>query len=310
MIFKHFLLTLTTLITLYATPPNIEIQTINSSSVTFSNTIADKAWIGIYKADTTNDWENVKEWAWVTSNTTTINIGYLQNEVYEARLFYNNSFETEESVAFTHNGGPGAHYTPLSDANITKNLSSKFTLTFNERVVYPTVGFQEESDWVGIYKKEDVPTRKNLLAWGYLKKISTFKSEVNIKTFDYKELEVGEYKMVYHYNNNYKQIGPNRILTVMKSNTSSTKFSLEVDNYKSIQKDLDWIAIFRKDAEPIKKNIVAWSYIKDISWSYRSDPNDPICNFYLKEIPASFRGEPYRAILYANDTYEIIAQTP
>lgn len=289
----------------------LKIKEQTASQITFENSLADKAWIGIYKADTTNDWENVQYWAWATSNTTAIRIGNLQNDVYEARLFYNNSFETEESVAFTHNGGPGAFYTPLSDATIPNNQSAKFTLTFNERVVYPIVDFQEEADWVGIYKKEDTPSSNTLLAWGYLTKINTFKSEAKMETLDHKELDVGEYKMVYHYNNNYKQIGLNKTLTVTKSNILyDTKFSLVLDDYRNTQQDLDWIAIFRKDAEPLKENIVAWAYIKDIPWSYNSNDEDSTYDFYFKDIPASFKGEPYTAILYANDSYEIIGQTP
>ncbi|CAA6799264.1 MAG: Unknown protein [uncultured Sulfurovum sp.] len=149
------------------------------------------------------------------------------------------------------------------------------------------------------------------MAWGYLTKIDYFNSKANMETLDHKKLSVGEYKMIYHYNNNYKEVGVNKILTVTKSNIIyDTKFSLQLDNYHIIQQELDWIAIFRKDAEPIKENIVAWSYIKDIPWSYSLDNEESIYNFHFKNIPASFKGKPYKAILYSNDSYEIIGQTP
>ena len=119
----------------------------------------------------------------------------MQNGNYEARLFYNNSFITEAAIAFTRNAGPGAIYTPLSDRSITQNFSSNFTLDFG-KVIYPLSGLEEGTDWIGIYHKEDVPTRENLLVWGYLTKIDYFNSKANMETLDHKELDVGEYKLV------------------------------------------------------------------------------------------------------------------
>ena len=52
--FKYILLTLATVITLHAAA-NIEIKKIDGSNIVLSSTIADKAWIGIYRVGTTND---------------------------------------------------------------------------------------------------------------------------------------------------------------------------------------------------------------------------------------------------------------
>ena len=81
--------------------PYIEIKTQTPSSITLNTTFEDdKTWIGIYKKGVSNDWANVQSWTWVTQNNTKLSLGTLESGIYEARLFYNNSYIVEDSVAF------------------------------------------------------------------------------------------------------------------------------------------------------------------------------------------------------------------
>jgi len=60
-------------------------------------------WIGVYPVGSSNDWENVLAWNWVYEGDNSLNkkIKALTTGNYEARLFFNNSFEVAEKVSFS-----------------------------------------------------------------------------------------------------------------------------------------------------------------------------------------------------------------
>jgi pimeloyl-ACP methyl ester carboxylesterase len=60
-------------------------------------------WVGIYPVGADNDWDNQVGWAWAPqqgAQTVTISIGDLASGMYEARVFFKNSFELEGKCAF------------------------------------------------------------------------------------------------------------------------------------------------------------------------------------------------------------------
>ncbi len=60
-------------------------------------------WVGIYPAGAANDWDSQVGWAWAPhkgSQTVAISIGNIQPGIYEARVFFNNSFELEGTCRF------------------------------------------------------------------------------------------------------------------------------------------------------------------------------------------------------------------
>jgi len=62
----------------------------------FQSEQTSKAWIGLYKKGTSNEWSNVLAWSWVTSSKTKIsNISHFHEGDYQARLFFNNSYISE-----------------------------------------------------------------------------------------------------------------------------------------------------------------------------------------------------------------------
>ena len=62
-----------------------------------------KDWVGVYPVGSSNDWKNVLAWNWVYEGDNSLNkkIKALTTGNYEARLFFNNSFEVAEKVSFT-----------------------------------------------------------------------------------------------------------------------------------------------------------------------------------------------------------------
>lgn len=316
MILKKLLLTLSTIITLNASV-YMEIEEADNSQITINSSIANKAWIGIYRVGTDNSWENVQEWGWATNNLTTIDLGYLKAGDYEARLFYNNSFVTEEKVTFTHEAGPSGRYTRITDQSVEVADSSQFTLNYTSIIAHP-VEAQSPKEWVGIYKKGVTVKRENLLAWGYLDILTSKESRVTLETLNKENLPVGEYNMVYHQNDNYKEIGINRTLTVeepkMYVRYERDRFGayggedmLILGKYQNFKQENDWVAIFKKDAEPIKENIIAWSYIRD--GEYLRD-DEAFKFIYFKNFPTvSYPNHnTYKAVVFANDSYEILGQ--
>lgn len=84
--------------------------TVNESvQVEISTTLSgDRDWVGIYPKDSDNSWGNVIAWNWVPNNgTITLNKGVKNMPAgdYEARLFYKNSYNLENKVEFSVNGG-------------------------------------------------------------------------------------------------------------------------------------------------------------------------------------------------------------
>jgi hypothetical protein len=58
-------------------------------------------WVGIYPAGSSNDWNNVVSWAWTDGiRNGTITLDNLPEGDYEARAFFNNSFNSEASYFF------------------------------------------------------------------------------------------------------------------------------------------------------------------------------------------------------------------
>jgi len=68
-----------------------------------------KDWIGIYKADTNNDWGNVVAWKWAKDDSQKYPNWYefsgIKDGKYEARFFLNNSFRLEAKSGFSVGGG-------------------------------------------------------------------------------------------------------------------------------------------------------------------------------------------------------------
>jgi hypothetical protein len=313
MILKKLFLLLTLLFsTTYAQGiPKLEIIAKTYHSLTLSSTQAPQAWIGIYQKDAPLTFENVLVWDWVTADTTSLDIPKIQDGEYEARLFFNNSFQLEKAVTFQHlNGqGPDKRYNRIQNQTTLVETSNNFNISYRER------GLSNITDWVGVFKPNTSHIRKNLLAWGYLNiPNEAGMGTVPLKTLDGQILQLGKYDMVCFANDGYdQQLGETKTLTVdfrakYASGISNT-LGYVLDSYvylNQIKQEKDWIAIFKKDKDPIRENIIAWSYISEGVFP-REDAKSSIIQFpKLEGIFKEFEGDDYDVILFEKDTYNIL----
>jgi len=308
MIFKKLFLLIGLFVALHA-QANFEIKEQSGSFITFNSAQAQKAWIGLYKKGTSNEWSNVLAWSWVTNTQTKIsNISHFHEGDYQARLFFNNSYTTEASIDFHIVQNPGNQEAYLIDSSASPHQKT-FQLPV-KRTTYAKV-----NDWVGIFKKGLSHTKENLEAWSYVKRGD---KELTMMALQTKGLSVGLYDIVYFTADSYQEDGPTAILTVnIRAKYASGIYQTVgyvLDSYDyitKIQQNKDWIAIFKKEDEPIRKNIIAWSYISEGIFP-REDAHSSIIQFpKLQGIFEEFQGEDYKVILFEKDTYKIIkSMTP
>ncbi|TGN99739.1 hypothetical protein PN36_34320 [Candidatus Thiomargarita nelsonii] len=122
-------------------------------------------WVGIYPAGASNSWNNVIAWNWI-SDATRSNLGLskilkdMPAGEYEARLFFNNSYEVEASVSFSvKNYSSLGPYTPIRYPEI--GLHDNYVVYYPEEGItsdMPVVlfleggGNSEIDDYRGIMK--------------------------------------------------------------------------------------------------------------------------------------------------------------
>ncbi len=159
------------------------------------------SWIGIYKIGKSNDWDNVIAWNWVNS-IATVDIFYktkikksslYNNTKYEARLFYNNSFDEEATWTFQT---PKVEIKDIYIDEGPKNI----TVKFDTRDI---LNKSATNDWMAIFKKGDQRTRENILAWSYIEDLN--KKSVDITTDP--ALEIGSYDIVMFEDDSYSEMG-------------------------------------------------------------------------------------------------------
>ena len=288
-----------------------KIQEQTGTEIKFIATLKKDAWIGIYEKGSNNEWKNVKGWQWVKKGLTSIRIDALKVGNYQARLFLNNSFVTEKSLDFKVIGGPNQFQNRLRDTKVTPVNSSEF------RVIYEKGYSVDKKDWIGIFKKGATYKRQNLEAWGYVtinNNPNTNTGYAIMKTSHGQKLNVGQYEMVYFSDDSYNQLGDSATLTVKTAfsmyyddhrGTHNGDFFLQLYDYVDVAQKKDWVAIFKKDAAPIKKNIIAWSYmedgevIRDDGWKF----------IYFANFPQKNIAHTHKVVLFKNDSYDILGQS-
>ena len=78
---------------------NDAVSSNESIQVSLLNLSGNQDWVGIYRKGDSNSWSNVVTWMW--ADNTNITLDGVSAGEYEARLFFNNSFQTEASVTFS-----------------------------------------------------------------------------------------------------------------------------------------------------------------------------------------------------------------
>ncbi len=213
-------------------------------------------WIGVYKPNDSNEWENVIDWAWIKDLSNGIAPGDdsgknryyfydLPEGSYELRFFENNSYDTSASFAFETSEA-------LDNPKIEITAQTESTITFHATYV--------DESWIGIYKEN---VYKN--DWEYVKAWSWVDSD-NVQ-INLENLERGDYVAKLFYNNSYKEekrvkfshngVGQADFIEVKKFNGYS-----RIDLSSSFQagKNRAWVGLYKKGASNAVENQVARSW--------------------------------------------------
>ena len=145
-------------------------------------------WVAIYPAGSSNDWGNVVTWKFSNGITNgNINLGVVPAGDYEARAFFNNSFNLEASNTFSVDGV----------VNNTSISTSKESYTVNESIIVTLANMDgNNNDWIGIYPAGTNNDWGNVVAWSYTNGITN--GNLNLG-----DLSVGSYEARAFFNNSF-----------------------------------------------------------------------------------------------------------
>lgn len=258
-----------------------------------------KTWVGIYKKGASNELSNALIWQWATWTYKRMYINILENGVYEARLFFNNSYNVESTIEFTVDADH-------DDDNVFYSAINYYTGAKDFKISTRYYGLNKP--WIGVFKVGAEHTRENLIAWSY---------PTQPLIFLHKELFVqgATFEVGLFIENKYKRFGKTAKLIVDLIDKNSypvtinsagdREYLLTFDNYNN-RNDKDWIGVFRKGEALKRENLVAWSYVK-----LEEGRDRPKEYMDFNEIQRKIQQEaPYpeqvNIILFSKDSYNIL----
>jgi len=262
-----------------------------------------KTWVGIYKKGESNNISNALVWKWAKWTYKRMYIKILENGVYEARLFFNNSYNVESTIEFTVD----ADHT---DDNVFIHSINYYNGKEDFKIYSSYYGLNKP--WVGVYKVGEEHTRENLLAWSYPTKPLIFL---------HKELFVqgATFELVLFIEDRYKSFGKTAKLTVdlvnkndypVKINSAGFReYLLTFDNYKN-RKPKDWIGVFKRGKAMTRENLITWSYVKLEQGDGEGMYNPKEYMDFNQMQQTIHREVPYpeqvNIVLFSNDSYNIL----
>ena len=274
-----------------------------------------KDWVAIYKKGSDSEvWSNVLHWNWV-HKLKIIEPGgpfwvlkriKLPVGEYEARVFKKNSYLMSDSYDFTVikpdtyttgirfglNGRPGEVLTHYIDVRI-------------ERGYLPN-----PQDWIGIYKAGDNNDWENLISWRMARdavgKHSWIMEEFPLNAGDYEVRYFLDNSFTTHYTLNYHVNGrdiPEQEgvdLTVEPYINPDGNYSVHINLQDTSKNSKNWVGFF-KDGQKYKwENLLKWTY-------NTLDQESGVIDVEL--VPSSWQGKKIRAVLFENDTYNVLTET-
>lgn len=274
-----------------------------------------KDWVAIYKKGSDSEvWSNVLNWNWVNKLKIVEPGGpfWILRKIqlpvgeYEARIFKNNSYTIADSYDFTVttpdtyttgirfgiNGRPGEIHTHFIDILI-------------ERGYLPN-----PEDWIGIYKAEDNNSWDNLISWRRARDIVDDYSWI-IEEFP---LNAGDYEVRYFLNNSFQthyrlnyhvdsRDIPQRegtSLNIEPYINADGNYSVHINLQDDSKNTKNWVGFFKDGKKYIFKNLLNWTY-------NTLDEESGVIDLSL--VPSSWKGKTIRAVLFENDTYNVITES-
>jgi len=184
--------------------------------------MGEKDWIGLYKADSSNNWGNVVKWIWakdLLQKNGTHKWTDIENGIYEVRYFLNNStnkaFKVSEKVVIDAN-----------EINLETLLANYYR--GDKSLSLGAVGKEccfvdyNPTDWIAIYKKESSNSWKNVIKWTWVKDLRQLghigREQERALIFENLNLDEGEYEVRYFLNNSYRTYAKQDIRVIAGTN--------------------------------------------------------------------------------------------
>jgi len=167
-------------------------------TVKFSKMKAHQDWIGIYPKESSNDWDNVVQWAWTEDLTNgSHTFTNLPAGEYEARVFFDNSFQTEASYAFKI----------IKNTDTNTKVTIKSNYGSNENVTVHFTGMKAHKDWIGIYPVGKSNAWSNVIQWAWT-------DDIKKGSHIFKNLPIGYYEARVFFDNSFHDEAKERFTIV------------------------------------------------------------------------------------------------
>jgi len=218
---------------------------------------AKKDWIAIYKAGTSNEWKNVLYWKWTEGKIEGVfHFHSLPEGEYEARAFFNNTYELETSTSFSVQN---KHHFPT-----TIEVRKKVYQAGEHIQVLVNHMLGDKKDWVALFPKNSTNEWKNVIQWS-----TTGGEKSTIIGFD--GLEAGEYEARAFFKNSYN-VEASTSFTVAPNPDAIINYVKDICTHNKINKDVVClenfnIAYYRKKDTVINEEIL-YAISTQGSWSH------------------------------------------
>ena len=245
-----------------------------SVTVNFEEVVGDaQNWMAIYSEASSNEWANVIQWTWTGDDANgSHTFQALPVGEYEARVFYNNSYDVEASKKFTVEGVANPVLLTVNKAKYSSNES-------------PIVTFENMSgnvkDWIAIYPAGSTNVWANVIQWKWAGDIN------GSRTFT--PLPVGEYEVRAFFNNTYNLEASQAFSVEAQAEvileTTQAIYSPDerpVLTFKNMSGNVkDWIAIFPAGSSNAWGNVIQWKWAGDINGT-KNFNTLPIGNYEIR----------------------------
>lgn len=160
--------------------------------VTVSNMLGDAHdWVAIYKEDASTAWKNVLRWDWTDGiEDGNLTFDALPKGGYEARAFFENSYNIEARATFT------VEDIPLEPVVVLTSNKAKYLPSESISVAFEHM-LGDSEDWIAIYPKDSTTAWKNVIEWNFTEGLKS-------GTMTFEKLPLGEYEVRAFFKNSFK----------------------------------------------------------------------------------------------------------
>ncbi len=248
-------------------------------------------WVGIYPSASGNEWENVLRWSWTgdVQNANIILNGLEAVGNYQARIFYNNSFNVEASSSFD-----------VQAVQLNTTLTTnKESYNADEEIVVNFSNMQAiNHDWIGIYSAGSSNDWENVVRWSWTQ-------DVNNGQVTFPPLPAGNYDARAFFNNSFNTEATDTFsvqavalnTTVSTSQDSYLEGESVIVNFSGLlAQGQDWIGIYTAGSSNDWENVVNWAWTENVHEGQKTFDGIAIGNYDVR--------------VFFNNSFEVEASAP